>query len=200
MPAPARCYPPNRPKDAGRRTRTKSALTCRRAIIVVWPVPVRDDVLPEPDTCVQLRAEDVDLVQEQDQVRLPQQRVRADRLPEQDRVFQPVHRLVLREHLVKPAQRREEQNCAINESFGEHPNTNHPTQRVLTSCHRRRAPTQLQNERRVSSAYIAHTPTAALQGDHEDEWQHRPRYIPMFKRNQPLTLRIATDEKADTHQ
>lgn len=61
--------------------------TSRRVVIVVWPVPVRDDVVPKGDAGGELRFEDVDLVEEEDEARLGEERVGDDGLPEQDGVL-----------------------------------------------------------------------------------------------------------------
>ena len=50
-------------------------LTVGRALNVVRPVSIRDDVLRKLDACFQLRLHDVDLIEEQDDVGLVKQRV-----------------------------------------------------------------------------------------------------------------------------
>jgi len=54
---------------------------------VVWPVAVRDHVLPKPDPGFEFGAQHVAFVQEQDEIRLREEWVRDDRFPEQDGIL-----------------------------------------------------------------------------------------------------------------
>ena len=60
-------------------------------------------MIREPNPARQLGLQDILLVQKQHDIRLGQQFVRANTLPQQYGIFQSVHRKVFREHLVKRA-------------------------------------------------------------------------------------------------
>ena len=61
--------------------RKEKVLTIACVLKIVWTVTVTNDVFSQPDACVQLCAQDVAFIQEQDQIRLSQQRILHDRLP-----------------------------------------------------------------------------------------------------------------------
>ena len=86
----------------------RTTLTCARAFKRIWPGPVACDILAERDAGVELLSEDVAFVEEQDDVRLGEELVRHDRLPQVDAVLDPVHVDVFLECLVEARDRREE--------------------------------------------------------------------------------------------
>ena len=65
----------------------KATLTLAHRAEAILPVPIAAYVLREPDARVQLRLQDVALVQEQHEVDVREQLVLADGLPEQDGVL-----------------------------------------------------------------------------------------------------------------
>lgn len=86
----------------------RSARTFLRRLRVIRPLAEAPDVLSEPDARRQFRSEDIALVEEDHEIDCFEERVGAQVLPQQDRVLQSVHALVLSERLVEPGYRREE--------------------------------------------------------------------------------------------
>lgn len=70
-----------------RQKTTKRSLTSRGAIKIVWPITVRDNVVPEAEARVKLRTKDVDLVEEENEACPKEQWVGNDGLPEEDGIF-----------------------------------------------------------------------------------------------------------------